>query len=184
MIQWNGWPAIVAEQALVAVALLVIFEASRRLLRDGISRLPLLMLVVGLAVPVGDAWLNMDLIKQVRDIQARKMLAVATKGREPAGGWEKAASSPEARTLASTESALVAYKFDGELIDIVDAAGTRMPYRPTTNEMREREAFVRNEKGAESAALAALDHGIRLLVEAALFMLAGFALGWRARRRA
>jgi hypothetical protein len=184
MIQWNGWPAIVAEQALLAIALLVVFDGCRRLARDGIARLPLLMLVIGLAVPVGDAWLNMDLIKQVRDIQARKMLALAVHGREPAGGWEKAASSPEARTLASTQAAVVAYKFEGEFIDIVDAAGTRMPYRPSTDEMREREGLVRNEKGAESAAVAALDRGIRLLVEAAVFMLAGFALGWRARRRA
>ena len=184
MIQWNGWPAIVAEQALVAVALLVVFDACRRLARDRIARVPLLMLVIGLAVPVGDAWLNMDLVKQVRDIQARKMLVVAVKGREPAGGWEKAASSPEGRTLASTEAAVVAYKFAGELNEIVDAAGTRMPYRPTTDEMRERESLVRNEKGAESAALAALDHGIGLLVQGAMFMLAGFALGWHARRRA
>lgn len=183
MIQWNGWPAIVAEQALVGIALLVVFDGCRRLARDGITRVPLLMLAIGLVVPVGDAWLNMDLIKQVRDIQARKMLVVAVKGREPAGGWEKAASSPEGRTLASTEAAVVAYKFNGEFNDIVDAAGTRMPYRPTTNEMRERESLVRDEKGAESAASAALDHGVRLLVQAALFMLAGFALGWRARRR-
>ena len=184
MIQWNGWPAIVAEQALVAIALLVIFEASRRLLRDGISRVPLLMLVVGLAVPVGDAWLNRDLIKQVRDIQARKMLAVALKGREPAGGWEKAASSPEARTAASTEAARIAYLFQGMRAEVIDASGVRVPFVPAADEARAREQFVRDEKGAESSALASWDRGMRLLVEAAAFMLAGFAVGWRQRGQA
>ena len=184
MIQWNGWPAIVAEEALVAIALLVVFEGGRRLASDGFSRVPALMVAIGLAVPVGDAWLNMNLIQQVRDLQTRKMMYVALRGHEPTGGWEKAASTPEARTLASTEAAAVAYKLQGERIEIIDAAGTRRLFVPSTNEMREREDFLRNEKGAEASALASLDRGIRLLVEAAVFLLAGLGLGWRARRRA
>lgn len=183
MFQWNGWPAIVAEEVLVAIALLVVFEGSRQLARRGFSRLPALMVAIGLAVPVGDAWLSGGLIQQVRDLQTRKMMLVALRGHEPAGGWEKAAATPEARTLASTEAAAIAYKLQGERIEILDAAGARMLFQPSANEMREREQLLRNEKGAEAAALASLDHGIRLLVEAAIFLLAGLGLGWRARRR-
>jgi len=184
MIQWNGWPALVAEQALVAVALLVVFEGCRRLVRDGMTRVPLLMLALGLVVPVGDAWMNMNVIKDVRNLQAQKMAAIAVHGREPAGGWEKAASSPEARTMASTEAARLSYMFEGDHAQVVDATGARVPFAPSVDEMRAREQFVRDEKGAESSALASWDRGFRLLVEAAAFMLAGVAVGWHTRRRA
>jgi len=184
MIQWNGWPMLVAEQALVAIALLVVFEGCRRLVRDGMTRVPLLMVALGLVVPVGDAWINMNVIKEVRDLQAQKMAAIAMHGREPAGGWEKAASTPEARTMASTEAARIAYVFEGGHAQVVDAAGARVPFVPSADEMRAREQFVRNEKGAESSALASWDRGLRLLVEAAAFMVAGVIVGWRMRRRA
>jgi len=184
MTQWIGWLELGAEQALVAVALLVVFTGCRRLAREGFSRTPALMVALGLVVPVGDAWINMNVVKQVRALQADKMAAIALHGREPAGGWEKAASSPEARTLASTEAARIAYLFEGGRADIVDPAGARAPFTPSVDEMRAREQFVRNEKGAESSALASWDRGIRLLVEAAVFMLAGVVVGWRARRRA
>jgi hypothetical protein len=184
MMDWNGWPGIVVEQVLVGLALLAVLEGGRRIVRDGFSRLPALMLAIGLAVPVGDGWLNMNLIKQVRELQTVKMTLAAARGREPAGGWEKVASTPEARTLASTEAGSVAYRLLGERITIIDAAGTRIPFQPTADEMREREQLIRDEKGAEGAALTALDHGLRLLIETAFFLLAGLFLGWRARRRA
>ncbi|MFL6679425.1 MAG: hypothetical protein ACJ8IK_13870 [Burkholderiaceae bacterium] len=183
MIQWNGWPVLVAEEALVAVALLVVYEGCRRLARDGMSRLAALMVAIGLVVPVGDAWLSMQLIKQVRELQATKMLTVAVRGREPAGGWEKAASAPEGRSLASMQAAHIAYMYQGERTSIVDLAGARVPYQPSADEMKDREQFVRDEKGAESTALLSWERGIRLLIEAGVFLAAGLAVGWRARRR-
>jgi len=184
MIQWNSWPALVAEQVLVAVALLVVFEGCRRLARDGMSRVPALMVAIGLVVPVGDAWLNMQLIHQIRDLQATKMLTVAVRGHEPAGGWEKAASTPEARTLASMQAAHTAYLLQGERPSVIDLSGARVPYQPSVDETNEREQLVRNEKGAESTAVLYWERGIRQLIETAVFLLAGLALGWRARRRA
>jgi hypothetical protein len=53
---------------------------------------------------------------------------------------------------------------------------------PSADEMRAREQVVRNEKGAQASALSLWDRGIRLLVEAAVFMLSGLVVGWRARR--
>jgi len=117
-------------------------------------------------------------------LQADKMAAIALHGREPAGGWEKAASSPEARTLASTEAARVDYLFEGGHAQIIDPSGARVPFVPSDHEMRAREQFVRDEKGAEASALASWDRGMRLLVETAVFLLAGFVAGGRARRRA
>ncbi|HEY8976725.1 MAG TPA: hypothetical protein VIN75_21095 [Burkholderiaceae bacterium] len=184
MTQWIVWLELVAEEALVGIALLVVFAGCRRLARDGMSRTPALMVALGLVLPVGDAWLNMSVIKQVRTLQVEKMAQIGLHGREPAGGWEKAASSPEARTLASTEAARIAYLFQGDHADVVQASGTRTPFQPSADEMRAREQFVRSEKGAESAALSSWDRGIRLLAEAAVFMLAGLAVGWRGRRRA
>jgi hypothetical protein len=43
---------------------------------------------------------------------------------------------------------------------------------------------VRDENAAEASAQASYERGMRLFVEAAAFMLAGVAVGWRARRRA
>jgi len=184
MTQWTGWLELVAEQAIVAVALLVVFEGCRRLVRDGMSSAPALMVALGLVLPVGDAWVNMNVVKSVRSLQAEKMAAIALHGREPAGGWEKAASSPEARTAASTEAARIDYLFEGGHAQVVDATGARVPFVPSADEMRKRDEFVRDEKGAESQAVASWDRGMRLLVEAAAFMVAGLVVGGRARRRA
>jgi hypothetical protein len=183
MTHWIGWFELVAEQVLLAVALLVVFEGCRRLVRDGMSRRASLMVAIGLVLPVADAWLSLGVVKSVRALQADKMAAVALHGREPVGGWEKAASSPEARTAASTEAARIAYLFQGTRADVIDAGGARVPFVPAADEARAREQFVRDEKGAESSALASWDRGMRLLVEAAAFMLAGFAVGWRQRGR-
>ena len=184
MTPWMAWLELVAEQALLAVAFLVVFDGSRRLVRDGMARRAALMVSIGLVLPVGDAWLNMNVVKSVRALQADKMAAVALHGREPAGGWEKAASSPEARTLASTEAARIAYLFQGARADVIDANGARVPFVPAADETRAREQFVRDEKGAETSAEASWERGMRLLVEAGAFLLAGVALGWRQRRRA
>lgn len=184
MTPWIGWLELVAEQLLLAVALLVVFDGCRRLLRDGMSRRAVLMVAIGLVLPVGDAWLGMGVVKSVRALQADKMAAVALHGREPAGGWEKAASSPEARTAASIEAARIAYLFQGSRADVIDASGARVPFVPAADETRAREQFVRDEKGAETSAQASWERGMRLLVEAAAFMLAGVAAGWRQRARA
>ncbi len=179
-----GWLVLVVEEAVLAVALLVVFEGCRRLVREGMSRRAALMVAVGLVLPVGDAWLGMNLVKQVQDLQAQKMAAIALHGREPAGGWEKAASSPEARTQASAEAAWVNYRYQGVRSDVIDASGTRMRFVPSDDEMRAREQFVRDEKAAEVSAQASWERGMRLLLEAATFMLAGVVVGWRQRRRA
>ena len=40
MTQWIVWLELVAEEALVGIALLVVFAGCRRLARDGMSRTP------------------------------------------------------------------------------------------------------------------------------------------------
>ena len=184
MTHWTGWLELIAEQALLVAALLVVFEGCRRLVRDGMTRRAALMVAIGLIPPVADAWLSLNVVKSVRSLQADKMAAVALHGREPAGGWEKAASSPEARTQASAEAAWVNYRYQGVRSDVIDASGTRMRFVPSDDEMRAREQFVRDEKAAEVSAQASWERGMRLLLEAATFMLAGVVVGWRQRRRA
>ena len=184
MTDWTGWLELVAEEALVAVAFLVVFEGGRRLVRDGFSRRAALMVAIGLILPVADGWQSLRVIQQVGDLRADKLAAVALHGREPAGGWEKAASSPEERSALSLQAATVAYMFQGARIDVLDAQGARVPFAPAADQERAREQFVRDEKGAEMSARASYDHGIRLFLGAAIFMLAGFVVGWRQRGRA
>ncbi len=184
MTDWNGWLELVAEEALVAVAFLVVFEGCRRLVRDGFSRRAALMVAIGLILPVADAWQSVRVIQQVGALRADKLAAVALHGREPAGGWEKAASSPEARSALSLQAATVAYMFEGVRTDVLDAQGTRVPFAPSADQERGREQFVRDEKGAEVSARSSFDHGIRLFVAAVIFMLVGLIVGWRQRGRA
>ena len=183
MTPWIGWLELIAEQALLVAALLVVFEGCRRLARNGMTRRAALMVAIGLIPPVADAWLSLSVTKSVRSLQADKMAAVALHGREPAGGWEKAASAPEERTALSYRAATVAYLFEGSHIAVIDALGARTPFVPANDQERAREQFVRDEKAAESSAQASYERGMRLFAEAAAFMLAGVGVGWRQRQR-
>ncbi len=183
MTHWTGWLELIAEQALLVAALLVVFEGCRRLVRDGMTRRAALMVAIGLIPPVADAWVSLDVVKSVRSLQGDKMAAVALHGREPAGGWEKAASSPEERTALSYQAATVAYRFEGKHIAVIDAQGARVPFVPANDQEQAREQFLHDEDAAESSAQASYEHGMRLYVEAAAFMLAGVVVGWRRRPR-
>ena len=183
MTQWIGWLELVAEEALLVVAFLVVFEGCRRLAREGFSQRASLMVALGLVLPVADAGMSFRLIKSVQQLQAEKVAAVALHGSEPAGGWEKAASSPEARSMLSQQAATVAYMFQGTRIPVLDANGARTGFVPQPDQERAREQFVRDEKGAEDTARAGYEHGLRLFISAAAFMLAGLVVGWRQRRR-
>ena len=184
MSHWIGWLELVAEEALLVVAFLVIFEGCRRLVRQGFSRRPALMVAIALILPVWEASLSLKLIRSVQLLQAEKMAAVNLHGREPAGGWEKAAATPEARTAMSTEAATINYVFQGGRSDVIDASGARVPFAPTFEQGRAREQFVRDEKGAEASAQSAFERGVRLFIGTAGFMLAGLVVGWRQRTRA
>jgi hypothetical protein len=183
MTHWIGWLELVGEEAVLAVALLMVFEGCRRLARQGMSSRSALMVAIGLILPVADAGLNVRVIGSVRALQADKMAALGLHGREPAGGWEKAASTPEARSALSLQAATVAYMFDGEHIAVLDPNGARVPFVAAPDQERAREQFVRDEKAAEVSAQAAWDRGMRLFVAAAAFMIAGLAVGLRQRAR-
>ena len=183
MAQWIGWLELIAEEALLGLAFLAVFAGCRRLVRDGFSRSAAWMVALGLLLPVGDAAMSLRLLKSVQRLQSEKMAAVATHGREPVGGWDKAASSPEARAALSDQAATVAYLFQGQHIEVLDASGARTRFVPAPDQERAREQFVRDEKGAEDTARSAFEHGMRLFIAAAFFMLAGVVAGGRERGR-
>ena len=183
MIHWIGWLELVGEEALLAVALLVVFAGCRRLALGGMAARPALMVALGLLLPVADAGLNVHVIRSVQALQADKMAALGLHGREPAGGWEKAPATPEARMALSLQAATVAYMFDGEHVAVLDQNGARVPFVAAPDQERAREQFVRDEKAAEVSAQSAWERGMRLFVEAAAFMIAGVAVGLRQRAR-
>ena len=184
MAHWIGWLELVVEETLLVVAFLVIFEGCRRLVRQGFVRRPALMVVIALILPVWEASMSLRLIRSVQLLQAEKAAAVTLHGREPAGGWEKAPLSPQARATASAEVATIAYVFQGDRPDVIDANGARVPFIPTLEQGRAREQFVRDEKGAEASAQSAFERGVRLFIGTAGFLLAGLVVGWRQRARA
>lgn len=184
MTHWMVWLELVAEEALLVIALLVVFDGFRRLVRDGFSRGPAFLVAVALILPVWEASQSLKLIRSVQLLQAQKMAAVNQHGREPTGGWEKAPLTPEARMRMSFEAATVGYMFQGSRLDVIDANGGHVLFVPTPEEGRAREQFVRDEKGAEASAQSAYERGVRLFISTAGFLLAGLAVGWRQRPRA
>ena len=184
MTDWNGWLKLVAEEVLLVVALLVVFEGCRRLMRDGFARTPALMVALGLVLPVWEASASLRLIKDVQSLQLEKTAALTVYGREPEGGWEKATMSPEQRTQASLAVATLNFRFLGRITSIIDAEGHRIDFMPPPALIAERERVVRDEKGAEDAATSAFDRGTHLFISVTGFMLAGLVVGWRQRRRA
>jgi hypothetical protein len=184
MTDWNGWLKLVAEEVLLVIAFAVVLEGCRRLMRDGVSRAPALMVALGLILPVWEASASLHLIKDVARLQAEKMARLNIYLHEPGGGWEKADLTPEQRTGMSTMVAGINFKFFGRYVDVIDAQGKRVAFEPPREMVAEREQIVRNEKGAEDAATAAFDRGTHLFISAAGFMLVGLAVGWRQRLRA
>ena len=184
MTHWMVWLELVVEEVLLVVALLVVFDGFRRLVRNGFSRGPAILVAVALVLPVWEASQSLRLIRSVHLLQAEKMAAVDQHGREPAGGWDKAPLAPEARMRMSYEAATINYMFLGSRLDVIDMNGGHVLFVPTIDQGRAREQFLRDEKGAEASAQSAYERGVRLFVGTAGFLLAGLVVGWRQRPRA
>jgi hypothetical protein len=183
MTDWLGWTELVAEELLLVVAFLVMFDGVRRLVRDGMTRWTALAVAIALVLPVWEATASLDLIRQVRLLQGQKMAALYANGREPAGGCEKTALSPADRTAVSTAVAAMNYKYLGRRTELVDEQGRRVVFDPTPQQTLDREQVLRDEKGAEDSARSAYERGMRLFLGTLGFLLAGTVVGWRQRER-
>lgn len=184
MISWTDLFPLVVEALLLVVASLVVFDGVRRLVRDGLSRWPALMVALGLILPVVVGSNNLQVVKSVQRAQVQKLAAVNVYGREPDVGWEKAPLTPELRTSMSTRAAEVNYTLLGKRVEIIDEHGTRVPYAPSPAVQTQREQMLRSEKGAEAAAEAAVDRGVGVFTSTAGFLLAGLVVGvWQRRRQ-
>jgi hypothetical protein len=184
MTDWLGWTELVVEELLLVAAFLVMFDGVRRLVRDGMSRVPSLAVAIALILPVWEAATSLDLIRQVRLLQGQKMAVLYANGREPAGGWEKAALSPAERTAVSTAVAAMNYKYLGQRTELIDDQGHRVVFAPSPQQTLDREQVLRDEKGAEDSARAAYERGVRLFLAIAGFLAAGGLVGTRQRGRA
>lgn len=184
MTDWLGWTELVVEELLLVAAFLVTFDGVRRLVRNGMARGPALAVAVALLLPVWEATTSLNLIRQVRLLQGQKMAALTMNGREPAGGWEKAALSPADRTAVSTAVAAMNYKYLGQRGVFIDDQGRRVVFDPTPQQTLDREQVLRDEKGAEDSARAAYERGVRLFLGTIGFLVAGMVVGWRQRARA
>ncbi len=181
MTDLNGWLLLVAEEVLLVVAFLLVFEGCRRLVRDGFSRVAALMVAIALILPVVEASQSLKLIKSVDLLQAQKQAALHLHGQEPAGGWEKAALSPEERTAASVQVAVMNFVFLGRRVEVIDQRGARVPFAPWPELDHSRDQFLLDEKGAADSARSAYERGVRLFIGTFGFLLAGLVVGWRQR---
>ena len=184
MADWIGWLELVAEELLLVVCFLVVFDGLRRLVRDGVTKGPALAVAIALVLPVWEATASLNVVKSVRLLQAQKLATLYVNGREPAGGWEKTTLSPADRTAVSTAVAAMNYKYLGKRSELVDETGKRVTFAPTPQQASDREQVMRDEKGAEDAAQSAYERGVRLFLGTAGFMVAGLLVGWRQRARA
>ncbi len=183
MADWIGWLELLAEELLLVVCFLVVFDGCRRLVRDGVTKGPALAVTIALVLPVWDATASLNVVKSVRLLQAQKLAALYVNAREPAGGWEKMALSPADRDAVSTAVAAMNYKYLGRRSELVDETGKRVTFDPTPQQATDREQVMRDEKGAEDAAQAAYERGLRLFLSISGFLVAGLLVGWRQRGR-
>jgi hypothetical protein len=184
MSDWIQWAELVVEELLFVVAFLVVFEGCRRLVRDGFAGGPALAVAVALVLPVWEGTTSLNVIRTVRLMQAQKLAMLYVNGREPAGGWEKTNLSPADRATVSTAVAAMNFKYLGKRSEVLDEQGHRVAFVPTPEQAHDREQVMRDEKGAEDAADAAWERGVRLFLETAGFLAAGLFVGLRGRGRA
>jgi hypothetical protein len=169
------------EALVFAVASVAVYEGSRRLLSEGVGRMGLLLLVLGLVPPVFEGLSSLRLAGTVR-VLSREMSSMNVG--EPAGGWEKAPIPPEERTARSRRGAQIDYLLTGKPGTFVDAAGQRVPFVPGVQDLRDREGLVVGRKAAEDTGARFDERGTRLLAGACALMLCGAVVGFAQRRRA
>jgi hypothetical protein len=180
MSDWTGWIETCLEAALIAVAFIAVFEGARRLARDGFRRWPALALAIGLLVPVLEGSASLRYAANVQ-LLTREMPAM--NAAEPAGGWEKAALTPEERTARSANAAQINFLLSGKLGEVLDANGNRVRFVPSQQDLQDREGLVRGQKGAEDASQQFQERGVRLLASCAAFLVFGGLFGFFQRRR-
>jgi hypothetical protein len=180
MSEWTGWVEIVLESALLSLSFAAVFEGVRRLVSQGPTRGVALMLAIALAVPVYEGWSSLRLSNTLSLLAHQPATMQAS---EPPGGWEKTAMSPAERTAVSTNAAALNFRLTGKRGQVIDADGNRVRFQPTDDDLAGRDSLVHGQKGTEDASAQFLERGVRLLASAAVFLLAGLALGARQRRR-
>jgi len=176
-----GWSLTLLEAAVIAVALVCVFEGTRRIAAQGFGRWTALLLAIGLLVAVGQAGSDLYVSSRLR-LLLTTFPAVAPA--EPPGGWEKSTLPPAERASRSLESARLTFQVTGRIGEIVDAAGARQPYVPTQDELRSREQMVLGFDRTEANATRLSAQAWRELVTVFVFMGAGWILGRRTRRPA
>ena len=181
MSDWVGWIEILLETALLAVAFVAVYDGSRRIALNGLTRWAALMLAVGLLLPVYEGGVSLSVPGRVRQQVAEQL---AMRAPEPPGGWEKLPGSPEQRTTLSLNAATINYMVTGRPGQFLDAAGNRVAFAPTLQQLLTREELVRDQKGAEDTGNQFFERGIRLFATAFVTMIVGLAVGVVQRRRA
>jgi hypothetical protein len=172
----TGWFLTLLQAAVVALALVLVFEGTRRFAAQGFGRMSAVLVIVGLLVTVGQAGSDLYVSSRLR-LLLTTFPAVAPA--EPAGGWEKSTLPPAERAERSLEAARLTFQVTGRIIETVDAAGTRQPYAPTAQELRSREQMVLGFDRTEANATRLSAEAWRELVAVIVFMGAGWILGRR-----
>lgn len=167
------WLVTCLDAAVFAAAFVAIYEGARRLLREGLGRVAILLLVLGLLPSLYEGVASLRGAAQVAALAEAMPPLVG----EPRGGWENAALTPAQRSAQSLEAARLNFRVDGRLGPVIDSAGRRVPFVPQPDDLRERESLVAGRKGAQDAAARFEERGLQLLAGAAMVLLVGGLVG-------
>jgi hypothetical protein len=173
-----GWFFTLLEAAAVGLALVFVYEGTRRFAASGFTRLRAGAIALGLVVAVGQAGSNLYVASRLR-LLLTTFPAVAQA--EPPGGWEKSPLSAAERTARSTENARLTFQVTGRILDVMDASGARVPYLPSQEELHSREQMVLGFDRTEANAARLSAEAWRQLVVLMVLMGAGWVVGKRAR---
>lgn len=160
-------PNFIFDVGVLAAILIAVFEGTRRMAYDGVTRKRLLAVMLGM---VFSALLSaLQFYVSTWDSLKYEPKWVD----ELAPDWGKELP-PEKREEASIALASTIYTSTGTLVDYIDSLGARRKYAPTQAELKQRELIVSTNQQLDTLSQNAYANGFRLV----LFPLFALLIGW------
>jgi hypothetical protein len=163
----STWPNFIFDIGLLVAAVITVFEATRRIAYDGITRKRILAVMGGIILCA----LLSALQFYVSTMDSLKFEPKDVAELAPDWGGEL---SPAQREQVSVTRASVIYTSTGTLVDYVDASGMRKKYAPTQADLKLRESTVLMNQQIDTLSRNAYTNGFQW----ALFPLFALIIGW------
>lgn len=177
----GAWIDHFASIATGVLALLWLFEGSRRLVLLGVRKASVLMLVGGLLISSATGGLAYLKHRMIDDAVQTLRRPVIAKHLPVPDDWG-AACCKNTRESESRKLVQAAFLESGQLHAYIDASGKRIPYTPSEKDVKDREARAVSGARLEHASRARLLEAVHALIAALVAVLFGAGIGYEQRK--